>query len=50
MRCRICDANHAKYDSLDNNWYCEDCLDSISDVLMEYPEVEGLIDEEFLND
>jgi hypothetical protein len=45
MRCRICNTDHARYDPVDNNWYCEDCLDSIADVLMEYPEIEGLTDD-----
>jgi hypothetical protein len=42
MRCRICNADHAEYDPVDNNWYCSDCLDVIQDTLSEYPEIEEL--------
>lgn len=45
MRCRVCDADHAKYDPVDNNFYCEDCLDVIQEVLSEYPEIEGIVEE-----
>ena len=40
MRCRICNQDHAEYDPVDNNWYCQDCRDVFEEVLSEYDDLE----------
>ena len=45
MRCRICNADHAYYDPFDQQWYCQECIDVVTETLFEYPEDEEDADE-----
>lgn len=48
MRCVICNQDHATHDPMDNNWYCQECFDSIEDTLNEYEDLEEF-EWEYLN-
>lgn len=42
MRCRCCDSPQAKFIHHYDEWYCEECLDSIEDVISEDEDLEEL--------
>lgn len=42
MRCRSCDSPDAHYINHWDDWYCDECLDSIMDTLDEYDPLEDL--------
>jgi transcription initiation factor TFIIIB Brf1 subunit/transcription initiation factor TFIIB len=45
VRCICCNSDKAEYDPVDNNWYCQECMEVISETLLEYEELEDILDD-----